>query len=166
MEDKNVNSGLISNFYNKLDSGELPKIFALTLPIALIQKTLFANGEEFFKERFSLMTSEIDVLASLYTHSGVLSPTQLYDLTIFSSGGMTKLLKRLEDRGYIYRKQDEKDKRCMLVYITKKGEEVTKEALFEVSKECQRYFEVLDSKEQTIFEALLKKVLTNLNNIK
>lgn len=137
MEDKNVNSDLISNFYSKIEGKELPKIFELTLPIALIQKTLFANGEEFLKEKFSLITSEIDVLASLYTHGGVLSPTQLYDLTIFSSGGMTKLLNRLEDRGYIYRKQDVKDKRCMLVCITKEGEEITKEALFGFQKSAR-----------------------------
>lgn len=95
------NNDLLTNFYEKVKNGDLPSIFEITLPIAFIHKTIFTNGEEFLKENFALLNSEIDVLASLYTHNKVLTPTQLYDLTIFSSGGMTKVLKRLEERGYI-----------------------------------------------------------------
>lgn len=165
MEKQNVNCDLVVNFYDKIKSGELPRIFEATLPIAIIQKTLFSNSEEYFKEHFGILTSEVDVLAALYTHSGTLTPTQLYDLTIFSSGGMTKVLKRLEERNYIYRKQDEKDRRCMLVCITKDGEDLIKKALDGISKECELYFATLSKDELSMLNVLLKKVLYSLNSV-
>lgn len=163
MKKNRVDNNLITNFYDKVACGDLPEVFTMTFPIALIQKTIFAHAESFLKEKFDLLNSEVDVLASLYTHNRVLSPTQLYDLTIFSSGGMTKVLKRLQERGFIYRKEDANDKRCMLVCLSESGEEIVKKSLFEISKECSKYFETFTKEEQELFESLLKKVLLNIN---
>ncbi len=165
MKKNRVNSNLIKNFYEKVESKELPEVFMMTFPIALIQKTVVSHAEIFLKEKFNLLNSEVDVLASLYTHNHVLSPTQLYDLTIFSSGGMTKVLKRLQERGFIYRKEDEKDKRCMLVCLSQSGEEIVKRSLYEISKECSKYFEAFSEEEKKLFSSLLKKVLLNINKI-
>ncbi len=165
MKKNRVNANLITNFYEKVDSKELSEVFTMTFPIALIQKTIVSHAEVFLKEKFDLLNSEVDVLASLYTHNKVLSPTQLYDLTIFSSGGMTKVLKRLQERGLIYRKNDKNDKRCMLVYLSKSGEELVQKALSEISKECNKYFEIFDPKEKKLFGTLLKKILLNINKI-
>ena len=109
-----------------------------------------------------MLKSEVDVLASLYTNSNELTPTQLYDLTIFSSGGMTKVLKRLESRGYILRKADTKDKRCMLVCLTPSGEEVIKCSLFSISKEYEAYFDTLSAHETKELSRLLQKVLYSI----
>ena len=160
-----MNNNLITNFYEKVASKELPEIFLMTLPITLIQKSIFTHAESFLKERFDLIHSEVDVLASLYTHNKKLSPTQLYDLTIFSSGGMTKVLKRLENRELIFRQADEKDKRCMLVCLAENGEKLIQKVLFEISKECSSYFEVLDADEKEQFSTLLKKILLNINRL-
>lgn len=43
----------------------------MTFPIALIHKTIFSHAESFLKEKFDLLNSEVDVLASLYTHNMV-----------------------------------------------------------------------------------------------
>lgn len=163
MKKNRVDNNLIANFYDKVQSKELPEVFTMTFPIALIQKTIFVHAESFLKENFDLLNSEVDVLASLYTNNKVLSPTQLYDLTIFSSGGMTKVLKRLQERGFIYRKEDESDKRCMLVCLSQSGEEIIKKSLFEISNECSKYFETFTKEEKQLFESLLKKVLLNIN---
>ncbi len=153
----------IDEFYKKVASKEVGDIFALSYPIALIQKIIFASGETYLKENFNLINSEIDVLSLLLINGGSLSPTQLYDLTIFSSGGMTKVLKRLEDRDLIYRETKECDKRCSLVFLSKKGEDLVKRSLDGVSKECVKYFEVLDKSEQENLAKLLKKVLNSLS---
>jgi len=165
MKTNNVNEELITKFYEKHAEGILPEISLMSLPITLIQKTIYTHAEVFLKEKFDMIHSEVDVLAALYTNDMVLSPTQLYDLTIFSSGGMTKLLKRLEAKGFISRKPDEKDKRCMLVCLTKNGVETIKLVFSEISKECSSYFDVLDKKEKETLSALLKKVLLNINNV-
>jgi DNA-binding MarR family transcriptional regulator len=166
MKKNRVDNSLVTNFYDKVASKELPEVFTMTFPIALIQKTIFAHAEGFLKEKFDLLNSEVDVLASLFTHGKMLSPTQLYDLTIFSSGGMTKVLKRLETKGFIYRKEDENDKRCMLVCLSQSGEEIVKKSLFEISKECSKYFEAFNDEERELFSSLLKKVLININSVK
>lgn len=165
MKKNRVNSNLITNFYEKVESKELSEVFMMTFPIALIHKTIFSHAESFLKEKFDLLNSEVDVLASLYTHNGVLSPTQLYDLTIFSSGGMTKVLKKLQERGFIQRKEDAKDKRCMLVCLSQSGEEMIKKSLNEISKECSKYFEAFNDEERELFSALLKKILLNINKV-
>ncbi len=165
MKKNRVNSSLITNFYEKVESKELSEVFMMTFPIALIHKTIFSHAESFLKEKFDLLNSEVDVLASLYTHGGMLSPTQLYDLTIFSSGGMTKVLKKLQERGFIQRKEDAKDKRCMLVCLSQSGEEMIKKSLNEISKECSKYFEAFNDEERELFSALLKKILLNINKI-
>jgi DNA-binding MarR family transcriptional regulator len=99
-------------------------------------------------------------LALLYTHDKVLSPTQLYDMTVFSSGGMTKVLKRLQDRNLICRKEDPSDKRCMLVCLTQSGEKLIVKSLKDISIECSKYFEVLSQEEKQTFSTLLKKILS------
>lgn len=157
MKKNRVNSNLISNFYEKVDAKELPEIFLMTFPIALIHKTIFSHSESFLKEKFDLLNSEVDVLASLYTHGKILSPTQLYDLTIFSSGGMTKVLKRLQERDLICRREDSADKRCMLVCLTKSGEDLIVKSLNDISKECSKYFEAFSQDEMQTFSTLLKK---------
>ncbi|PNV82358.1 MAG: MarR family transcriptional regulator [Sulfurimonas sp.] len=165
MKKSKINNNLITNFYEKVESKELSEVFMMTFPIALIHRTIFSHAEVFLKEKFDLLNSEVDVLASLYTHNKVLTPTQLYDLTIFSSGGMTKVLKRLQDRGLVYREEDKRDKRCMLVCLSESGEELVKKALSEISKECNKYFEIFDPKERELFGTLLKKILVNINKI-
>lgn len=165
MKKNRVHTDLITNFYDKVASKELPEVFLMTFPIAVIQKTIFAHAESFLKEKFDLLNSETDVLASLYTHGKVLSPTQLYDLTIFSSGGMTKILKRLQDRELICRKEDVNDKRCMLVCLTQSGEDLIIKSLNEISKECSKYFEAFSEDEKKLFSTLLKKILLNINKV-
>lgn len=165
MKKNRVNSNLITNFYDKVDAKELPDIFLMTFPIALIHKTIFSHSESFFKERFDLLNSEVDVLASLYTHGKTLSPTQLYDMTILSSGGMTKVLKKLQDKSLIFRKEDPSDKRCMLVCLTKSGEELIVKSLNDISKECSKYFEAFSNEERELFGKLLQKILFNINKV-
>ncbi len=165
MKKNRVHTDLITNFYDKVDSKELPEVFLMTFPIAVIQKTIFAHAESFLKEKFDLLNSETDVLASLYTHGKILSPTQLYDLTIFSSGGITKVLRRLQERDLICRKEDENDKRCMLVCLTQSGEEIIIKSLNEISKECSKYFEAFSEDEKELFSTLLKKILLNINKV-
>lgn len=163
MKKNSANNDLITNFYEKVDAKELPEIFLMTFPIAIIYKTIFSHSDSFFKEHFDLLNSEVDVLALLYTHEKVLSPTQLYDMALFSSGGMTKLLKRLQDKNLIYREEDPSDKRCMLVCLTQSGEELIVKSLNDISKECSKYFEVFNQEEMQTFSTLLKKILVSPN---
>ena len=87
-----MNKKYIDEFYSRVAKDKKHEIFALSLPMFLANKYIYNESESFYKTIYDLLHSDIDVLAALYftneNHS--LSPTELYDATIFSSGGMTK----------------------------------------------------------------------------
>ncbi|MFQ5417272.1 MAG: MarR family winged helix-turn-helix transcriptional regulator [Myxococcota bacterium] len=81
-------------------------------------------------EPFELMPSDYAVLAAL-RRSGApyeLAPNQLYTALERSSGGMTKMLKRLENLGLVKRVNDPEDRRSKLVRLTPAGKRVEGEA--------------------------------------
>jgi DNA-binding MarR family transcriptional regulator len=79
---------------------------------------------------FHLMQSDYAVLAALrrvgppYT----LAPNELYTGLERSSGGMTKMLRRLEGLGLVRRVKNPADKRSKLVRLTAAGKRVEEEA--------------------------------------
>jgi DNA-binding MarR family transcriptional regulator len=79
---------------------------------------------------FDLNPSDYAVLAALRRagHPYQMAPNELYTLLERSSGGMTKMLKRLESLGLVERVEDPDDKRSKLVRLTAAGIEVEEEA--------------------------------------
>jgi DNA-binding MarR family transcriptional regulator len=82
------------------------------------------TGETF--ARFGLSRGAFAVLAAL-RRSGPpyrLSPTQLYNALLVTSGAMTHRLDRLQERDLIVRVPDPTDRRRMLVGLTRSGHEL------------------------------------------
>jgi len=81
--------------------------------------------------RFGLQHGEFDVLATL-RRSGApyaLTPTELYEATMVTSGAMTARLDRLEKSGLILRAPHPADRRAVVVRLTARGRELIDEAL-------------------------------------
>jgi len=73
--------------------------------------------------RYGVQAGEFDVLATL-RRSGApyaLTPTELFETTMISSGGMTSRLDRLERAGWVTRARNPKDRRGILVSLTEAG---------------------------------------------
>ncbi len=93
---------------------------------------LMDEFEQVTLQPFDLMPSDYAVLAALrrvgppYT----LAPNELYTALERSSGGMTKMLKRLESVGLVERGPNASDKRSKLVRLTAAGMKV-EEAAFQ-----------------------------------
>ncbi len=147
-----MNKKYIDEFYSRVAKDKKHEIFALSLPMFLANKHIYNESESFYKTSYDLLHSDIDVLAALYfsneNHS--LSPTELYDATIFSSGGMTKVLKKLEDREFIKRDVSKEDKRKTFVTLTKKGIVLIESCICEASKRLENHFKVLSQKRKMI----------------
>lgn len=138
------------------------KVMNVSLPFYELSGILYAKTEEIISSKYALSQTQVDVLASLYYASDdsfSLSPTQLYDILFFSSGGMTKVLKKLEEKKYIKRVNNKDDKRSKLVQITPLGKDITQKALKDISNFEKKYFEKLNIKEQEDLTKLLYKVL-------
>ena len=152
----------IDKFYDTTFKSDKYEVFALALPINLIYKSMYNESEQFFKNNYDLIHSDIDVMASLYFNGNALTPTELYSAAIFSSGGMTKVLKKLEERKLIFREASSDDKRSMLVHLTPLGEELTKECIDEIIKMKEKIFNVLSKKEKESLKNILSKVMYSM----
>ena len=148
----------IDKFYNTTIKSKEFEVFALSLPITLIHKNMFNDTEHFLKTNYDLLHSHIDVLASLYFDGNSLSPTDLYDAIVFSSGGMTKVLKKLEERNLIKRETSTKDKRSMLISLTQEGKDLIENCMIEVAKQKEKKFSILTQKEKEDLKNILSKI--------
>jgi len=104
--------------YGDLDVSSLPPLVRLARLGVLIEA--FQHD---VLEPFELTPSDYGVLAALRRAGPpyALKPSQLYDRLRRSSGGMTKILKRLEEGGYVSRAPDPDDGRGSRVILTEKG---------------------------------------------
>lgn len=148
----------IDKFYDTTLKSDKYEVLAFALPINLIYKSMYNESEQFFKSNYDLIHSDIDVMATLYFNGNALTPTELYSAAIFSSGGMTKVLKKLEERKLIFREASSNGKRSMLVCLTPLGEELIKECMDEVIKMKEKIFDVLSKKEKDSLKKILSKI--------
>ncbi len=147
----------LDNLY-KTTSKEESGVLALSLPIALLYKHIFNKNANLLQTNYDLTHSEVDVLAILSSYK-IMTPTDLYEATIFSSGGMTKILKKLERKQFISRISSDKDKRSKLVKLEPKGEEIFQLCLMDILKIDNQIFSILDKKEKKDFKKILKKLV-------
>lgn len=110
--------------------------------------------------------TDLDVLATL-RRSGTpyeLSPKQLMESVLITSGAMTALLNRLTKLELIYRVPDKKDGRILLAGLTDKGKKVIDEAIEIRFNEARKSIEVLNNLESKNLSSLLKKMLVSLDH--
>ena len=91
-----------------------------------------------------------------------LTPTQLYNRLLVTSGGMTGRLDKLEKRDLIRRLPDRTDRRSILVELTDCGREFIDRVYVNHMAIEQRSVGGLDQTEKVQLTALLKKVLDEL----
>lgn len=104
--------------YPEVDTTSLPPLVRIARLVVLLQG--FQRG---VLEPFELAASDYGVLAALRRAGEPYqaSPSLLWSRLHRSSGGMTKMLRRLEDRGLIARAPDPSDGRGSLVRLTPRG---------------------------------------------
>ena len=104
--------------YPKLDTSVLPPLVRL----ARLSILLEAFQREVL-DPFELTSGDYAVLAALRRAGApyALNPSQLTSRLERSSGGMTKMLKRLEQGGLVVREPDPEDGRGSVVSLTKEG---------------------------------------------
>ncbi|HEY9189552.1 MAG TPA: MarR family transcriptional regulator [Sulfurovum sp.] len=145
------------------DYKQFKTVVDIGLPLMLVNKLFSERKEKIFSTKYQISSSEFDVLMALLCHDEPMTPTLLYENMIFSSGGMTKLLKKLEEKHLIQRIPSEKDKRSLLVALSQEGKKLATDALDDVMKINMEVLSKLQKSEQTTLENLLKKLLTELS---
>lgn len=110
---------------------------------------------------FDLRPGEFDVLATL-RRSGEpyqLSPTELFNTMMVSSGTMTHRIDRLEQAALVERIPDPSDRRGTLICLTSKGFDLIEMAVTSHVGNMHRILTPLDPSEREVLMALLRKLL-------
>jgi len=110
---------------------------------------------------FGLNVGEFDVLATL-RRSGQpyqLSPTQLFNTLMVSSGTMTHRIDRLEQAELVKRIPDPGDRRGTLIQLTNKGFNVIEKAVEAHVANEHHLLSVLEEAERKVLAQLLRKLL-------
>ena len=110
---------------------------------------------------FSLNGGEFDVLATLL-RSGQpyqLTPTELFNTLMISSGTMTHRLDRLEQADLVKRIPDPSDRRGTLIQLSEQGFNVIEKAVEAHVANGQRLLSALEQAERETLAQLLRKLL-------
>lgn len=115
---------------------------------------------------FDLNQSQFGVLAAL-RRSGPpyrLSPTDLYNALLVTSGALTNRLDRLQVAGLIERRRDPEDGRGVLVALTPAGERLIDRILVPYYENESRLLAALRSRQQEKLAALLRRLVLGFEN--
>lgn len=103
-----------------------------------------------------LTLGQFAVLEALY-HKGSLSVGQVQEKILSTSGTITVIVSNLEARGYIYRKQDSRDKRKFILSLTDAGREIIAEVYPENEAKIISIMQFWTAEEQRSLTEILKR---------
>ncbi len=111
-------------------------------------------------EPLGLELFEYDVLSALRRQGKpyALPATRLAGATGLSSGAMTNRVDRLEERGFVRRRPDRKDRRGVVVLLTASGRRAIDKAIQLRLDAADESLRSINSKERKELAALLRKV--------
>jgi DNA-binding MarR family transcriptional regulator len=119
--------------------------------------------ELFNNHELDLTKEQMIVLKRLHSDDG-LSQNELAFLTLRNKSSLTRLLSKMEKKGYISRQQSKEDKRINNVYLTQKGKEtftLTKPVIKKIITKMEKNITITE-KEQII--TILKKIQNNFDS--
>jgi len=133
----------------------------ITIPMTIICNMLHARGRPIYEEH-GLTQAEIDMLISLHVHNDGITAAEVSDRMVFSSGGISKVVKKLEFKKLIYKKDSKEDKRSSLIYLEDKGREIALACMPKFGENDKYFYDVLNETEKEILEKAFKKVLYSI----
>ena len=119
-----------------------------------LQKVLDEVVPNFTPEQFWL-------LFKLYIKDGQ-SQRELADKNLNDYPNITRLIDKLEKKGYVYREVDEKDRRMFKVYISEKGKSFIKNNIPLILSEREKLLEGISPEEDKIVKNALKRLEQNI----
>ncbi|NVN56335.1 MarR family transcriptional regulator [bacterium Scap17] len=122
---------------------------------------VFGSRMEQVFEKEGLSTVEFDILATLRRSQAPLTPTQLYQTLMLSSGAMSTRIDQLVKRGLLQRQASDEDRRSNRVALTEAGRHLIDSTLEAHVENQHRMASALDSDEQHQLACLLRKLMTD-----
>ncbi|HGS4450155.1 TPA: MarR family winged helix-turn-helix transcriptional regulator [Vibrio cholerae] len=108
---------------------------------------------------FGLSCIEFDILATIRRNDREITPTELYQTLVLSSGAISTRIEQLVQRGLVQRVASEQDRRSCKVTLTEQGIELVDQALNAHVANVDGMLGVLTEQERKQLGQLLKKIL-------
>ncbi len=121
-----------------------------------------SRAHEAVFQRHGLNSASFDLLATL-RRSGPpfrLSPSELLETMMITSGTMTNRIDQLEKQGLVERLPHPEDRRALLVALTEKGLAAIDAAVTDHVANQHRLIETLTAEDRTALDGLLRQFLT------
>lgn len=138
-----------------------------TVPITLLRNFVrvyqnISSKDAGFADSYQLSTAEIDVVFTLGNTDGM-RMCELASKMLMSAGNMTKVIKKLVDRGLVNRQRNQQSEREVLVSLTDAGEELFVKAYPAAYQHTASMFDAcLSAPEQQQLLQLLDKMMQHL----
>ncbi|MBP1764033.1 MAG: transcriptional regulator, MarR family [Firmicutes bacterium] len=110
------------------------------------------------------VTPEQWVLFARLSEKEGISPTELSKTSLRDKPYTTRLIDKLEDRGLIRREESQNDKRSSLIYLTKEGNELSKEIFSIITELNQWVIGTMSGEEVMQLKFLLNKLYAHVKN--
>lgn len=133
----------------------------LTRYLRLVTRLTTAN-----LERFGLQETQFNLLCALRRAGRPyqLSPKQLSESMLITSGAVTYVIDQMQDSGYVERLNDPQDRRALLVRLTIEGHKRVEDAMFSHLRLCQQLLEPLDATRQQHLADALRSLLIAIDD--
>lgn len=135
-----------------------------TMPLMLhlhrAQGLAFAQAQSVWAKH-GLTPAEFDVLATLRNSPRPfeLTPSRLQASVIITSGGLTKVMRQLEDRNLVTRSQTDLDQRIKPIKLTRKGKHLVEKAMAELATTSGTWIRRLLGRDEIgLLAELLRKI--------
>jgi DNA-binding MarR family transcriptional regulator len=120
----------------------------------------FGRQTDVTAERFGLKRGEFKVLVKLRTASDMsMSPGDLAQRLVLSTGAMTNRLDRLEATGLVTRNPDPDDRRALIVTLTDEGTDLIDRAVKAQAAEEHQILSALEPDERHRLNGLLRRLM-------
>jgi DNA-binding MarR family transcriptional regulator len=116
-------------------------------------------------DNYGLNKNQVRVMM-IIGRSNEITPTVLGRCMDMEKGSLTTLIGSLEELKLVYRKDDPKDKRKVLLYLTSKGKEYFYEQEEKFKKKIEEIFSSLSEKEFVSFKESLDTIIFLLNKVR
>ncbi len=145
-----------------LDTSPMQVVARISRASRILDRELEAVYSE-----FGLRTNSFSVLAALRRAGPpyALSPTELYNSLLVTSGAVTYRTGRLLERGLIRRAPDESDGRSVLVSLTRDGRELIDRAMRAHTTRERDLLSPLSREQRRSLAATLRQLLASLEQL-
>ena len=97
---------------------------------------------------------------SILSKNGPMAQKDLLEMLMIQPGSLSELLSKLEEKGLLNRKEDENDRRKVILTLTEEGQNAVAGSAGESDQEGEKdLFAVLNEEEKNSLKSLLKKLL-------